>query len=158
MPKKQHYLSKWDKRYITIAKLVSSWSKDPSKVGAVLVTNEGIALGYNGFPIGIEDDERLSDRATKLKMIIHAEQNALLIAGSRARGSSIYVWGKPICARCAVLIIQAGVDKIVATNPEDELDKTSEWYESGKLAVEMFKESGRNLVFYKAKSFFRTLQ
>ncbi len=154
MPKKHYSLSKWDKRYITIAKLVSEWSKDPSKVGAVIVTNEGIALGYNGFPVGIEDDERLNDRAKKLNMTIHAEQNALLIAGSHAKEASLYVWGKPICARCAVLIIQAGISKIVATNPEDEPNE--EWCELGKLAVEIFEEAQIDIIFYKAEPFLRT--
>ena len=143
MPRKRRPISKWDQRFINLAKFISGWSKDRnSKVGAVVVTNEGgaIALGYNGFPAGIEDDERLDNRDLKLDMIVHAEQNALLIAGFRAKGASLYVWGKPICARCAVLIIQAGIKRIIATNPENEIDKNSLWYKSGVLALKMFKE------------------
>lgn len=150
MPKKQP-ISKWDKRFIDLAKFVSGWSRDPNtKVGAVVVSNEGgpIALGYNGFPAGIEDDERLNDRDLKLDMIIHAEQNALLIAGSRAKGASLFVWGKPICARCAVLIIQAGIERIIATHPQDEIAQNSTWYKSGVLALKMFKEVDTKMVFY----------
>lgn len=154
MPRKKKPISKWDQRFIDLAKFVSGWSKDPnSKVGAVVVTNEGgaIALGYNGFPAGIEDDKRLDNRDLKLDMITHAEQNALLIAGSRAKGASLYVWGKPICARCAVLIIQAGIERIIATNPEDEIDKNSAWYESGVLAVKMFREVNMEMTFYQVQ-------
>ena len=82
-------LSNWDQRFIKLAKFIAKWSKDPkSKVGAVITNETGaIALGYNGFPAGIEDDERLDNKKLKLDMIIHAEQNALLVAGSRAKGA-----------------------------------------------------------------------
>jgi len=152
MPRKKEPISKWDQRFIDLAKFVSEWSKDPAaKVGAVVVSNESgaIALGYNGFPAGIEDDDRLDAGDLKLDMIIHAEQNALLIAGSRAKGASLYVWGKPICARCAVLIIQAGIKRIVATHPEDETYKNSKWQESGLLALKMFTEVDMEMTFHQ---------
>lgn len=152
MPRKKGPISKWDQRFIDLAKFVSEWSKDPNaKVGAVVVSNEGgaIALGYNGFPAGIEDDDRLDSRDRKLDMIIHAEQNALLIAGSRAKGASLYVWGKPICSRCGVLIIQAGIERIVAPDPEDEVDKNSTWYKLGVLAVKTFEEVDMEMTFYQ---------
>lgn len=145
---------KWDARFIELAKFVSAWSKDPrAKVGAVIVTKAGgaIALGYNGFPAGVVDDERLYKKELKLDMVIHAEQNALLTAGTRANGATLYVWGKPICARCAVLIIQAGISRIVLTNPEDETDKTSSWYKLGILAVQMFTEAGIEMKYYKVQ-------
>ena len=43
-----------------MAKLVASWSKDPStQVGAIAVRNRNvIAQGYNGFPRGTDDHER----------------------------------------------------------------------------------------------------
>ena len=52
-------LNKWDKRFLEMAKLVASWSKDPStQVGAVAVRNRTvIAQGYNGFPRGVDDHE-----------------------------------------------------------------------------------------------------
>lgn len=141
-------VSRWDARFIELARFVSEWSKDPnSKVGAVITSNVGaIALGYNGFPAGIEDDERLDNKELKLDMVVHAEQNALIIAGSQARGASLYIWGKPICSRCAVLIIQAGIERIITIDPED--NKDSDWYESGNLAVKMFKEVGKKIIYY----------
>ena len=47
--------NKWDIRYLELAELVASWSKDPSsKIGAVAVGSKGevLAQGYNGFPRG----------------------------------------------------------------------------------------------------------
>ncbi len=107
-------------------------------------------MGYNGFPSGIKDDDRLNDKYLKRELIIHAEQNALLTAGNRAKGATLYVWGKPVCARCASVIIQAGVSRIVSTNPEDE-SRTSDWYDSGLLAAKMFKEAKINVKYYEIK-------
>ncbi|MCX8520243.1 MAG: deaminase, partial [Rhodoferax sp.] len=105
-------MDKWDVRFCELAKFVSEWSKDPSaKVGAVVFSKRGgdVSIGYNGFPMGVEDSaERLEDQEMKLELVVHAEQNALIAAGSRSAGSTLYVWGKPICARCAGSIIQAG--------------------------------------------------
>ena len=46
--------SKWHKRYIQLAKEVSTWSKDPSrKIGAVIVGEhcQIISQGFNGFRV-----------------------------------------------------------------------------------------------------------
>jgi len=50
-------MTKWDKRFIQMAKEVAEWSKDPSiKVGAIAVKDRRIiATGYNGFPMGVPD-------------------------------------------------------------------------------------------------------
>ena len=89
----------WDKRYMQLAEFVSSWSKDPkAHVGAVVTTaNDGaIALGYNGFPRGVEDRaSRLKNQELKLEMIVHAEQNALRIAGRGAQGEQFTSQANP---------------------------------------------------------------
>jgi len=73
---------KWDNRFMTMAELISAWSKDPSsQIGAVIVNDERriLATGYNGFPRGIKDtEERLNDRDEKYPRIVHAEMNALI--------------------------------------------------------------------------------
>jgi len=49
---------KWDRRFLELAKLASTWSKDPStQVGAVVVNwdKQQEFIGYNGFPSGVED-------------------------------------------------------------------------------------------------------
>ena len=50
-------LNKWDSRFLEIANLVATWSKDPStQIGAIAVKDKRlISTGYNGFPRGIED-------------------------------------------------------------------------------------------------------
>lgn len=137
--------TKWDYRYIKLAKFISVWSKDPkAKVGAVLLNARGwpIALGYNGFPVGVEDDvEKLNDDVLKNQMVVHAEQNALLCAGDNARDGTIYVFGKPICPRCAVLIIQSGIKHVYGVRPNPAHNPGSETHRLGPISVKMFKEA-----------------
>lgn len=142
-------MNKWDVRFCKLAKHVSEWSKDPkAQVGAALFSKKGgdISIGYNGFPMGVEDSaERLEDSDMKLDLVVHAEVNAIIAAGSRSFGSTIYVWGKPICSRCAGPIIQAGVKRVVALKPGDS---DSKWDRSGKIAYKMFIEAGIKVDFY----------
>ena len=147
-------MAKWDKRFCELAEFVAEWSKDPAaKVGAVVFSRRGgdISIGCNGFPMGVEDSaERLQDPAVKLELVVHAEQNALIAAGSRTTGSTLYVWGKPVCARCAGSIIQAGVRRVVAPSPE-LLEADSKWRTSGMYANQMFVEAGLQVDFYAAE-------
>lgn len=150
--------TKWRNRMIDLAKHVSNWSRDNNaKVGAVLVSKKGgdITLGYNGFPFGVKDDNRYDEKKLKLNIIVHAEVNAIIAAGSRAVDGHLYVVGKPICARCAGPIIQSGIKRVFAEKPKDEgtyppvtdPDKT-DWEEIGRLAVTMLKEAGVECIFY----------
>ena len=72
-------MNKWDDRFLKLATVIGNWSKDPStKVGAVIVNDDNkiISTGYNGFPRGIRDDDRLDNRAQKYDLIVHAEANS----------------------------------------------------------------------------------
>lgn len=145
-------MDKWDERFCELAKFVSKWSKDPNaKVGAVVLSKKGgdISIGYNGFPMGVEDSaERLGDNDVKQELVVHAEQNAIIAAGSRTQGGTIYVWGKPVCARCAGSIIQTGIKRVVAWSPESVGTK-SKWYKTGTYAQQMFEEANVQVDFYE---------
>jgi dCMP deaminase len=135
---------RWDWRYLDLASVVSRWSKDPrAQVGAIIVNgNLGriIAIGFNGFPTNITDCATvLADKDKKLRKIIHAEQNALLFAGRDARGCDLYVVGKPICNRCAVLAIQAGIGRVIALTPDPDSDREGE--KAGRLACNLLDEA-----------------
>lgn len=117
----------WDKRWMEMAQLVSSWSKDRSrKVGAVIVDNRNtvLAIGWNGFPRGIDDEsfEERHQRPAKYAWTEHAERNAIYNAastGTNLSGSTIYVPWFP-CVDCARAIIQSGVDSVVCVEPNWE--------------------------------------
>jgi len=132
----------WDKRFLELAQLVSSWSKDPgTKVGAVIVdmNNRIVSIGYNGFPRGVEDfPYRLENREVKLQMTVHAELNALMFAQRPVEGYTLYVWPMQSCAKCASAIIQAGIQRVVSPNHHVR----PEWKRSFDIANEMFREAG----------------
>lgn len=113
-------LSEWDKKRLALAALVAGWSKDSAKVGAVIADRYGrvIALGYNGFAGGIEDSaELLEDDEEKLDRTVHAEVNAVLIAGRAAEDGTLYAVGKPVCARCAGVVICSPIQKWAGRTP-----------------------------------------
>ena len=133
---------KWHKRYLTLAKLVSTWSKDPrKKVGAVITEDRRIrGVGYNGFPRGIADTHaRLSDKDIKNMIMVHAEVNAM--HSSDGRGDTIYVYPCLPCAQCLGNIVQSGTIKTVVTLP---LDLESSWNQA--LVVELAKEAGIEII------------
>ena len=137
--------SKWDTRFLNLAKHISDWSKDPStKVGCVVVgeDREIRSTGFNGFPRGIEDTAaRLNDREQKYPMICHAEENAIMHAariGVSLKGSSAYVTWPP-CSRCARSLIQAGVSEIVYPAGVDIPER---WQEDFAISLGMMKEAG----------------
>jgi len=142
---KKKTAEKWDRRYFALARRISGWSKDPkAKVGTVLLNRQGwpIALGYNGFPAGVEDDiEKLADASLKNQMVVHAEENALICAGERARGGTMYVYGKPVCPRCAVSIIQAGVKRVAGVQPDPAKNPESDTHKTGLISLKLFKEA-----------------
>lgn len=135
------YSEKWDLRFLDLAQLVASWSKDPStKAGAIIVDRDRrvVSLGYNGFARGVVDSEsRLQTRETKYQMIVHCERNALLFARRDLRGCTLYTWPFMSCAPCAAMVIQTGITETVAppnSNPR--------WVDSHKLAQTMYDEAG----------------
>ena len=141
--------NKWDERYLQLAKDIAQWSKDANtQVGAVAVGDKGqiLSQGYNGFPRGILDTpDRLNNRETKYKYVVHAEMNAIYNAtysGVSLDGAVLYVYGLPICSECAKGIIQVGIKKVIIEKSK-ELDN---WNESVALSQEMFDEAGVELV------------
>lgn len=139
-------ISKWDARYLDLAKHFSTWSKDPNThVGAVTIHKNGTILstGYNGFPRGVEDTkERLENREVKLKYVVHAEQNCIYNAshhGACLHGSTLYVHGLPVCNECAKGVVQVGIKRVVMKFPAEI---SSSWEESFYYSSAMFKEAG----------------
>ena len=138
-------LTNWDKRFLDLAELVSSWSKDPStKVGAVIVDDQNIivSVGFNGFPKGIEDNDRLNHRDSKYKIIVHAENNALMFAKRPLDNCTIYTYPFMPCPRCAGMIIQSGIKRVVSyKNTTDRM----RWELDFSISRELFNEANIQL-------------
>ena len=147
---------KWDYRYLELARNISTWSKDPSRqIGAVAIGSKGqvLAQGFNGFPRGISDsEERYQDRKTKYKYVVHAEMNCIYNAsysGVSLDGSSMYVWGLPVCSECAKGIVQVGVNRVIM--PLQDIPES--WMDSWRLSQDLFDEAGIKWDFIDYENF-----
>ena len=135
--------SDWNKRWLDMCHLISTWSKDrSSKFGCVIVDDRQsvVSLGWNGFPRGINDDiESRHERPEKYLWTEHAERNAIYNAaslGRSLRNCTLYVSGVP-CADCARSIIQSGIIRVIM------VDKFIPTYQdSQNTALNMMAEAG----------------
>lgn len=144
----------WDKYFIDIADTVRQKSKDPSsKIGAVLVgtSNQIISTGFNGFPIGINEDvsERW-ERPIKYQYVCHAERNAVSLAartGVSTLNSTLYIYGfgPPCvpCTECVKVVLQAGVKRIVGYPDKPAPDN---WVDDLAFSLALVKEVGIEFV------------
>ena len=137
----------WDQYFMAVAHLSALRSKDPNtRVGACIVNPEKriVGLGYNGFPMGCDDDVYSWEREgeyldTKYPYVVHAELNAILNSIQNLKGCTLYVSLFP-CNECAKAIIQSGISKVVYE--DDKYDGTPNNVASKK----MFKDAQVELV------------
>lgn len=145
---------KWDVRMMRVAREVASWSKDPSSQFGVVIAQRVngfrtaariVGAGYNGFPPGIADDDRLDDRPEKLELVVHAEVNAVLNAGLAARGATLYMYGAESapCRNCTKHVIAGGIARVVACGPEIP----DRWKANCDVSADTLNEAGIELCF-----------
>ena len=148
--KRTDYIN-WDEYFMGIALLTAMRSKDPSsQVGACIVSPENkiLSLGYNGMPIGCDDDAMPWEREgeplnTKYMYVCHAELNAILnSAHNNLKGARVYVTLFP-CNECTKAIIQSGIAEVVYYS--DKYHDT----DSSVAARFMFKKAGVRLTPYQ---------
>jgi len=139
-------MTDWNQRFLDLAKHISTWSKDPSrKIGAVIVNDDKqiLSTGWNGFPRGIKDNTRLDNREEKYQLIVHAEMNAIYNAthnGISLKNSTLYVTGLPVCASCALGVIQVGIKRVIMPKSSN-LIEDSIWKSSWIKSSEIFSEA-----------------
>jgi len=130
--KRLDYIS-WDEYFMGVALLSARRSKDPStQVGACIVNeqNKIVGAGYNGLPLGCDDDEFPWEKQgdfldTKYPYICHAELNAILNnIGMSLKGCKIYTALFP-CNECAKAIIQAGITEVIYLSDKYEGSETA---------------------------------
>lgn len=147
-------MDKWDKRFMEMANVISTWSscyRHGRSIGCVIVKDKRImTTGYNGAPAGVKTCrdrcECLRDKlgiasGTRAEVCyaIHAEQNAIVQAaklGVSIDGATLYCTHQP-CSMCARIIINAGIKRIV--------------YEKGypdDFSLELINEAGVQLERY----------
>lgn len=143
----------WDEYFMGMALLSAQRSKDPNtKVGACIVDQEHkvVSNGYNGMPIGIDEDKLSWNRGegldSKYLYVCHAEFNAILNTrdGAALKGCTLYVTLFP-CNECTKAIIQTGIKEVVYIDNK-YADKTE-----FKASALMLKLAGINVREYKGR-------
>ncbi len=117
----------WDEYFAKIANDVADRSTCTRHNFGAVIANEKkeiISTGYNGPVRGaahcdvvgcIKDKNNIeSGMGHGICPAVHAEQNALIQAGKRSVGSTLYVNGFP-CKICARLIVNTGISRVVVS-------------------------------------------
>jgi dCMP deaminase len=113
----------WDIYFMRLAYATAMRASCPRKqVGALVVRPDRriVASGYNGAPRGMPSCDEAGCVIRVLPggkpegscvRTLHAESNALELAGSGAHGCTLYVSCIP-CRECAMRIVQAGITRV----------------------------------------------
>jgi deoxycytidylate deaminase len=105
---------------VELAVQVAGWSPCRSKRGVVIFRGDDVVThGYNYKPSGFDCDGSEACKSTCRKEAIHAEQQALLSAGTKASGAdmlhvkavdgALVPSGGPSCVECSKLAKAAGI-------------------------------------------------
>ena len=134
-------------------------SKDPNtQVGACIVSedNKILSVGYNGMPIGCDDDAMPWAREgafldTKYPFVAHAELNAILNRPTVSlKNARIYVSLFP-CNECAKAIIQSGIKEVVYWQNKyagtDGVKASEMMFRMAGVTLRQYTPSGREVTF-----------
>ena len=156
--KRSDYLS-WDEYFMGLSLLSAQRSKDPNtQVGACIVSedNKILSVGYNGMPIGCDDDNMPWEREgafldTKYPFVAHAELNAILNRPTVSlKNARIYVSLFP-CNECAKAIIQSGIKEVVYWQNKyagtDGVKASEMMFRMSGVTLRQYTPSGRTVSF-----------
>jgi dCMP deaminase len=140
-----------------IAMLAKERSKDPvTQTGAVIVDHNKniLSIGYNGFPIGCNDDvfpwcdDDCNDPLNNKHMyVVHSELNAILNARGNTAGCTMYTTLFP-CAECAKAIIQSGINRVVYMDIKADKAYTAaakRMFKAACVTFRQYKTTGVNI-------------
>jgi len=110
----------WPEYAMELAKVAALRSEDQhTKVGAAILRANMTVLsaGYNGAPSGVQLD--WSDRESRRRFVIHAEQNALRYATPETAAGGLIAVSHHPCDQCVRLIASYGVREVYWDTPLD---------------------------------------
>ena len=143
MEKRKDYIS-WDEYFMGVAMLAGQRSKDPNtQVGACIVSDDNkiLSIGYNGMPLGCDDDEFSWNRNRELNAILNYR-------GGSLEGSKIYVTLFP-CNECAKAIIQSGIKEVIYWRDDykdtREVQASKRLFQTAGVTITAYEPSGRHL-------------
>lgn len=139
----------WQDYLMGFARHAAEKSKDPTKVGAVLVGPQGEVrlTAYNGPPRGVADTPDRFERPRKYLFASHAEANLIAFAaraGISTLDCAVYVTHHP-CSSCSRALIQAGVSRVFygpgqTSMPAEEFEAAAVMFREARVRCEPIKE------------------
>ncbi len=146
----------WDERFMRVLEGIEAMSTcDRGSSGALIVKDKRIlATGYSGSPAGLKHctevghlfEKRLNPDGTISMHCVrttHAEENAIAQAakyGPTIMGATIYCTMEPCSNRCAPLIINAGIKRVVARYRYHGAELTRKWFRGAKIELVVLNE------------------
>lgn len=144
----------FDDIFMTQVYLTAMRSSDRnSHIGAVIVNqnNVQVSAGFNGFPRGMDDDNRERQVSPeKYFWMEHAERNAIYNAvrlGVSLIGCKMYTNGIP-CMDCARAVVQSGVNELIVDKIWNS-GNSEKWEEHAKRSLQLFEETGVRVRYYE---------
>ena len=130
MEKRKDYIS-WDEYFMGVAMLAGQRSKDPNtQVGACIVSDDNkiLSIGYNGMPLGCDDDDfswnRNREEDNKYFYIVHSNE-------------------------CAKAIIQSGIKEVIYWRDDykdtREVQASKRLFQTAGVTITAYEPSGRHL-------------
>lgn len=146
----------WQEYYIQMLEVVSLKSKDTTKTSAIIVgpNNEIRSTGYNGFPRGMNDNDKSKQiKPEKYYWFEHAERNAVYNAariGTSIDNCTMYVSHFP-CVDCARGIVNSGIKRVIVSNKHLDAfaHKDNMYYEHKQKTIEMFRQCKISLIIHE---------
>lgn len=127
---------KWTVRMLSLAKLVSTWSKDTERQVGCVITDQFyhiLSTGFNGMPPGVADNEQ---QHLKDHLSMHAEMNALMRIPNYVNSFKVFIYGGHPCSTCARLLYTRGAADVFCP----AIEEGSKWTAGMEVARELFKE------------------
>ncbi|KAI0019374.1 cytidine deaminase-like protein [Xylariomycetidae sp. FL0641] len=161
----------WDAYFMSLASLAARRSNCMKRaVGAVLVdgTRRVLATGYNGTPQKLANcadggcarcnaGDARAGVALATCLCLHAEENALLMAGRErvaARDGALLYCDTCPCLTCAIKIVQAGIAEVVYSQGYSMDSDTARVLRSAGVRLRQFSPPANGLIHLEKMDFY----
>lgn len=138
----------WDDYFMGLSFIASQRSIDPStQHGCTLVDKDNhiLAMGYNSFPAGMNDNELPLTKPEKYEWMEHSETNCVANSPVPVKGSRAYITGMP-CWNCAKTLARHGVKHWIVADRHGHKDKS---LDKSELTQKLIEEQGISVVVVK---------
>ncbi len=156
MSEEKYVRPTWDEYFMDVCRAIAKRATcDRGRSGCVIAKDHHILVtGYVGAPAGLPHCDDVGHQFKKLHhedgsvtqhcvRTVHAEQNAICQAAKRGisiEGATLYCKMTP-CRTCAMLIINCGIERVVAEKRYHDSNDTIEMFKKAGIILEHISDS-----------------